>query len=441
MILVFICCFFVSTFAEPVQEQWWTDDGLIDTVQAQDLRQPADPERRCALLSLWLPSDSLATLCPSGDRTQERPASHGAAEWTWHHDSSGVPRYDRWSAQWRNQSLQAHVRHQFQGRWQGLLRWKSGGPTVSLGDLGASESGPDPLSPPARGVRLDAPWKPCGAGVLVAGPERGGVQGFCLIGTAKANAEAWTYEGDGVYRLGWEQKQGDQEKWSAYTVRTGNWSRSFNRWSFRQRLWPQWTFAGSGFARTGSGSIPLVDLPASWQDVRLWLRHEQEWQNGSWKWSVQENAVRRNLSDSVTLAIGGERRRHAARLAGEAACRAVRTECGLPRMGLRAGVRVVEGDSLSGEARWQAAQNHALPWRPAFRIGWQHRLAPGVVLDHGLDTPDSYYAGKPFGVRQMATLTGQGRTQLSLALRASYVWSGRGLPRPRLAGGELSARW
>lgn len=441
MILVFICCFFVSTWAETVQEQWWTDDGLIDTAQAADLRELADPERRCALLSLWLPPDSLATACPSLDLGKERPTSHGATEMAWHHDSSGVPRYDRLSAQWRNQSLQAQVWHKSQGRWQGRARWKNGALTLSLGDLSASESGPDPLSPPARGIRLDAPLKPCGAGVLVAGSERGGVQVFCHIGTARATAEVWTFAGQGAYRLGWEQKQGDQGKWSAYTVRDGNWARSFNRWSFRQRLWPQWTFAGSGFARTGSGSVPLVILPSSWQDVRLWLRQEQEWQKGFWRLSVQENAVRRNLSDSVTLAVQGERRRNAARLAGEAACRAVRTDCGLPGLGLRAGVRVRASDSLSAEARWQAARNRAMPLRPALKIGWRHRLAPIVVLEHGLDTPDSDHDSKPFGIRQMATLAGNGPVQLSLTLRASYVWSGRGLPRPRLAGAEVSARW
>ena len=112
----------------------------------------------------------------------------------------------------------------------------------------------------------------------------------------------------------------------------------------------------------------------------------------------------RESVDSLAFSLSGERRRVAGGLAAQAACRAAREGCALPRADLATGWNPLPPGAhcLFAEARWQGARLGEMRHAPRMLSGWTRRLGKRAELEQAVarpveDGPDAAETRAPGG--------------------------------------------
>lgn len=440
-----LLCLLGGTFiyAQPSREQtaWWVADGLLTYAQQQDLDlQVQNAGRWCELVELWLGEQCARE---QGCAAPENPRKDWAAQAGWRAslDSNGAPRAQTLGTGSRAGAFALEAETRADSSWnQAHLQrvqaaWKSKQGRVLAGDFSGGEAGLDAWAGDFRGGLAEGRSAAWTGSVLVAGTDLGGVHGG-YTPARQARSDVWLFavRGRPLLWAGWQSRPVQASVRTA-DPRAGTWTH------VRYRL------AGLGgdlHLRTGTELPPLLDLPKSFENVRLWSAQWQEAKRGEWRLRISETAVLREPVDSLAFSLLGERRRDAGGLAAQAACRAAREGCALPRAGLAAGWKPLPRgpDSLFTEARWQGARLGEMGHAPRMLSGWTRRLGKRAELEQAVLWPENARADSEVELRQRSRMRFAFRSgaTTSLSLRWSLRFQGREAVRLGVFGIEFTGR-
>jgi hypothetical protein len=426
---------------------WWYEDGRITWEQQQDLNAVADDASRwCSRVELWLGTDEASAqncLELESPKPQWRAGLRGSAAL----DSSGKPYAQQWNAQTNVDNFRLSATMRADSGWNSATleraqgTWKNRFARMVVGDFGGTDAGLDAWTGDFRGGLAEGRSQSWTGALLVGGPQTGGVHGGYRQSARGGQGHLWllmVLERPLVLvRVANSVIQGTSR---FAEPRQGSW----NQARYRLPLEPlRITLGGDLHLRTGHQLPPLLDLPASFADVRIWSAHWQEWQPNAWRFRIAETAVQRVASDSTALVFQGERRHPIGRLALAAACRAVRTDCGLPRIELSAGLKPFprHSDSLFSEARLQGTRITELPHAPRLRCGWDRQMGPRVRLGQSLTLPENWSSEQSLTVRQQSQIHLPAGLDTRLALRWSMQIKPNRTTRLGTFGGTVEARF